>query len=428
MGRGWSIQGCTGLRLFRLCSASQISLAIPDLVPETPRMTYFIVSDLHLVDHEQSFMFNSRKERVFVKLVDEILAREATLVCAGDIFDLTSMTPCRFGMREFFNEALPTDLVRSASLDAHCLQRTDLEMLAAVRAKFPEFVDALATLARLGKLTIIPGNHDCILQYPEGQAILASVLGVTPERISWPLHLQIGDFAIAAHGNEFDPSNQTQRSCQNPGAVITSALYHGVMPALKILGVPDEIANAVPAVRPEEAIVTGIQHYLDEETTRHLLIAFVRLLDRNGYFRGIGKLPMWFLLHEIPLLSSLVRLTVTPARIRSALPKEERLKQSARSGAESLRLSSEAAESTGVRKIAVLGHTHELDLQDDYVNLGTWIDHISGLSPEKIKQAECTLPVLVIEPNGGEAFLADVNKMILGAEFKDCPVLWRAPR
>ncbi|MBC7464879.1 MAG: hypothetical protein H7256_02715, partial [Bdellovibrio sp.] len=47
--------------------------------------------------------------------------------------------------------------------------------------------------------------------------------------------------------------------------------------------------------------------------------------------------------------------------------------------------------------VIVMGHTHELDTSERYANLGTWIDHLSGLTPNLVGHPESSLPVLKID-------------------------------
>ena len=99
----------------------------------------------------------------------------------------------------------------------------------------------------------------------------------------------------------------------------------------------------------------------------------------------------------------LFRSGVTPLRIRALLPNEASLVQAARRGAEALR-----ARAPNKGALVVMGHTHELDLLPNYVNLGTWIDHVTELSPDGIAHPERRIAVLEID-EGGSAALRDAR-------------------
>src|SRR5580658_3796966 len=70
-------------------------------------MSVYCVSDLHLHSEDQPFLFTPRKEAIFAHVAGEVAARGAEMVLAGDIFDLTGMTPPPEGLGAFFIEALP---------------------------------------------------------------------------------------------------------------------------------------------------------------------------------------------------------------------------------------------------------------------------------------------------------------------------------
>jgi UDP-2,3-diacylglucosamine pyrophosphatase LpxH len=382
-------------------------------------METFVVSDLHLMDRQESFLFNAEKEKVFNRLGDIITERNAQLVMAGDIFDLTGMSPCCNGQREFFTEALPEECRDAAKIERVSQIRSTTELLKSTQKTFPDFFKTLARLARQKKLIYIPGNHDCEFLHAHGQLILSQLLQVEKNDITWQRRFEIPGSLLVVHGNEFDGPNRTNHNCQNPGYVFTSAMYHAVLPALDMLGVNSHVLSAIPAVRPEEETVIGMQHYLGEEATRRVLIALVRLLQRNGFFRGWGSIPAWFLNHDFPLASRWIRKGVTPERIRAILPQEDWLMKQARLGAKKLRAHSRSQSA----EMIVMGHTHELDLQTDYLNLGTWIDHIDGLTPEKVAAAEISLPVF-IRKESGEAMLYDCKELSTKGSLESCPVKW----
>jgi UDP-2,3-diacylglucosamine pyrophosphatase LpxH len=395
------------------------------------RYPVHIVSDLHLMDREEIFLFNAEKEAQFCLLAERVLAGTGSLVLAGDIFDFTGMTPCQIDHRLFFTEALNSRLINVDLVERVSTYRTTEQLLSAVSAAFPNFMKMLSRLAKAGQLTFIPGNHDCDFLTRAGQRCLEQALGVSESAIDWQLTIETETLLIAAHGNQFDAQNNTSRGCRNPGFVFTSALYQGVLPALSMLGVPVIVIAALPAVRPEEAVIEGLAHHLDKEQMSRLLIALARLLQRNHFFQGPAAVPAWLLTHDVPVLSKLFRRGVTPARIRALLPKEEGLILGARKGAERLRAAaaksaqkkliqqtnaahnekpSSESRARPRKKLVVLGHTHELDTLPDYVNLGTWLDHLTGLSPEHIERAERSLPVLELSEEG-RAVLYDARQI-----------------
>lgn len=377
------------------------------------------------MDHSESFLFNAKKEAAFTRLCERIHAEDGILVFAGDIFDFTGMTPCREGHREFFQEAVGPAHSDSALVEKACRRRSTADLLRATGQAFPGFFASLRRLIEAGQLIYIPGNHDCDFLADEARAIFADVVGVDRSSVKWQRQFQFENHLIVAHGNEFDRANRTISNCRNPGFVFTSALYQGVLPALRMLGLSEEVLSAIPAVRPEEETVVGIQHYLGEETCRRILVALARLLQRNGYFRGVDALPAWFLSHEFPWVSRVMRKKLTPERIRSILPQEERLREEARKGAKRLRAESLRHNPQLGSAVIVLGHTHEMDTQSDYVNLGTWIDHITGLTPAHIAAAELSLPVFRVD-EAGVAQLLDIKALAKPDQtWADCTELWR---
>ena len=401
------------------------------------------------MDSNEPYLFNKEKERAFVRLSEFVIENEGTLVFAGDIFDFTGMTPCRSGHRQFFNEAVLPSELNLGIAEAACLQRSTIDLLSSISVFFPGFMRAVANLARKRRLIYIPGNHDCIFLTDQGRREFVSCLNrtlqadralIAPENVRWLSEIQLPQLFIAAHGNQFDRDNRTDHGCLNRGFIFTSALYRAVLPALKMLGVPAEIIAALPAVRPEEQVIEGLSHYLNPEQLQRILIALSRLLQRNGFFRGPGAIIGWLLVHEVPVLSAFFRSSITPARVRKLLPNELSLVRSARRGAEKIRgLAKLSASHNSHNKaetgpdarpdLVVLGHTHELDLQPDYVNLGTWIDHITGLSPAALANVESALPVIRINETG-EATVSNVRGLgssDLLSSLEQCRELWCRP-
>ena len=388
-------------------------------------MTTFVISDLHLMDRQEPFLFNAKKELAFEKLCQQMKPSDQ-LILAGDIFDLTGMTPCRVGQAEFFQEVVPAHL-QDLPLIQRCSEvRSTEDLLSSTEKMFPSFFSCLRKLARQHQLIYIPGNHDCAFLLPEGRQALQNVLGVSEGDIQWNSTVLIGNRVAVVHGNQFDPANRTEQGCQNPGFIFTSGLYHAVLPALKMLGVDPVMIAALPAVRPEEESITGMQLYLSNEDCKKVLLGFARLLQKNDFFSGSAAVPSWFLSHSFPFISSIIRRKITPERVRSILPKEVDIIRKARVGSEKLLVKLIRNNPELQNAVIVSGHTHELDSTSRYVNLGTWIDHIDGLTPQQIEKADRNLPVFV-DSETGSAQLVNIYSLASCGSIGDCPVLWSKP-
>jgi hypothetical protein len=226
-----------------------------------------------------------------------------------------------------------------------------------------------------------------------------------------------GGVAIYNHGHEFDPSNLTPGGqWRNPGAALTAILYQALMPALAALGVDEKVAKAVPAVRPEENVVQGIQRLVrDPKTFGRLLVGFVVLLHDNGYFKDAH----WY---ERAIAGGgwLTELVVTPDRVRAALRDDGEIKDLVASKAEDVR-----KRANPPPRVVVMGHTHDFDGRSrDYVNLGTWIDHMTGLSDDEIAKRDQSLPVLRVD--GDAAAVYDARDLFAHGTLTSCPLLWSA--
>src|SRR5206468_12788656 len=92
-----------------------------------------VVSDLHLFDRAGAFVFNEHKERAFLRLAEAVRERDGRLVLAGDIFDLTGLTPCRSGMEEFFRECVPAERLDPDVIRRSGRVRGTAELLIAIR-------------------------------------------------------------------------------------------------------------------------------------------------------------------------------------------------------------------------------------------------------------------------------------------------------
>ena len=164
--------------------------------------TYFL-SDLHLHDAEQRYLFSAEKESAFVCLAKEIHERAGEMVLAGDIFDLTGMTPPLRGLDLFFAEVLPPEAQRRPEVIRASVHRSIPEMLEALKASFPRFFEALSGLARERRVTFMPGNHDCVLKTLEGRQALDQMIGV-PLSQTMVERVRLRGFLLAAHGNQFE--------------------------------------------------------------------------------------------------------------------------------------------------------------------------------------------------------------------------------
>jgi UDP-2,3-diacylglucosamine pyrophosphatase LpxH len=371
----------------------------------------YALSDLHLQADHPLFLFTDMKEQTFVRIADEVLAADGTFLLAGDVFDLTGMTPPRTGLAAFFTTlGLKVPPAPGAPDEG--------SQVRAIHDRFPDFFAALAPLAEKDRLWIIPGNHDFPILTVDGQAALAKALGVPTGRLQLKSTVRRGRFLFAEHGHAYDSSNSTTEGWHNRGAVITAALYHAVTPALRELGVDDRVAYAVPCVRPEENIVEGLEQHLDRETATQLLLALVELLRVNRYFSTREAMKMW-------VATRLLKFLVTPERVRQNLADDTRLATSTRQHGNAIASGTASTDPPGATPtIVVMGHTHELDTtQEHYVNLGTWIDHVAGLTESELDSADLTLPVLVIDDDA--AALYDCQNLL--GPVAATKAIWRSP-
>lgn len=372
-------------------------------------MLVYALSDLHLQAPVADHLFTHQKEDVFVRVAEEALGAGATLLLAGDVFDFTGMTPPRQGLREFFAKVAPDAVAPAAVLDVASQMR-------ALVAEFPRFFRALRQLNDARRLWLITGNHDRVIGEPAGRAALANALGASPADVSVASSFRFADVFFALHGNEYDKSNSSDSGASSPGSIITSVLYHAMVPALRALGLAANVAAAVPCVRPEENIVVGLEGYFGAHRAQELLIAFVELLRVNGYFAGFENAEMWLATH---VLSGLV----TPNKVRAALADDTHLALRMRTQASLILAGQDPAVPGPAPSIVVMGHTHELDWTTNYVNLGTWIDHVDGLQPAELTRVDASLPVLVT--NGHSASLHDCSGIT--GSVTTSQTLWRHP-
>lgn len=349
-------------------------------------MTVYVISDLHLDEQSEAQLFTDQRQGRELKALCERVERDegAELVLLGDCFDFTAMLPPPKGLPRFFRK-----------LDVPCEpppRRTLPELLAAVANSNPVGFEALT---RLPRLTIVPGNHDHLLAEPGAAEALAAA-GVRA-RIERSVVRPVGGFQVVLqHGHEFDEGNEKPGGS---GEVMTNALHQAVIPFLRHCHrVPNVRMDPtrIVALRPEEAVVSVLQRWLDEKTFRKFFRAFLRLLAENGY------LP-----RPVSFLAGLV----SADRVRRAIEEQDRLWENTASGAIDVL--------DGKRKLAhgaprpdalVLGHTHVIDWAAPngrlYVNLGTWTERAFDASSPK----DATLPLLKLDaPDGSfRAVLTDL--------------------
>ncbi len=374
-------------------------------------MRHYITSDLHLHDDDQPFLFTDGKEEIFVQMAEEIRVSGSQLILAGDVLDLTGLQPPALGLDEFFAKVLPAEI----AVPTRVPTRSVTARMRAVQERFPRFFRALQPLAKEGRLHMIPGNHDFELTTDEGRSALATALDIPAGTAILHPTYRTGDFLVTAHGHEFDPSNQTTHGVENRGAIITRALYHGLMPAMRALGIGGAVA--IPAVRPEENVVTGLEHLLAMEDVHAVLVAFVELLRINGYFAGFAEVAASIATHLVTGLLS-------PQAVRERLADDTALAADTKRAAEEVLSGKRTLDGVGVPlpKVLIFGHTHERDGSRNYVNLATWIDHVTTLKKADLDDPDRTLPVVVI--NGDNATQYNVQRLRELGTVDRCPVLW----
>ena len=377
-------------------------------------MATYAISDLHLHDEDQPFLFTAAKEAVFARLADEVMRGQGELIIAGDFIDFTGMENPPNGHAQFFEEVFTGADLKHPAIRQALLESGWETKLRQVALRFPMLTEKLGGLARARRLTILPGNHDCRFLERGAQGALARAIGAAEGDVRWKTRERVGNTLFAEHGHAFDPMNRTDGSCRNRGTAITSALYKALMPALTAFGVPERAVFAIPAVRPEENVVFGIQHYLSVEHTDRLVAAFVRLIVRNGYFTGWRRLLFLPLRHPVPWLSSYMNGFLKPERLVAALKDDSGLAVEVHRRAEAHRLTFDPPP-----RLVVLGHTHQLDQSRHYLNLGTWIDHVDGIEPHDLSKVDVSLPVLKLD-NDGRCEVYDARELPRKSQLSDC--------
>lgn len=365
-------------------------------------MSLYVVSDLHLDERSEARLFaDERQGRSLAALCGRIARDErAELILLGDCFDFTAMQPPPEGLQEFF-DALQVPKQAPP-------RRTLPQLLEAVRRSNPVGFEALAQLSQRSRLTVVPGNHDHQLGAAEAtQALAAAGIRAGIERS--PART-VGTRRIALlHGHEFDKGNAKPGGS---GEVMTNAMHHAVIPFLRHHGPPPNVRSdpdRLVALRPEEAVVSVLQRWLDEKTFKKFFRAFLRLLAENGY------LP-----RPVSWLANLV----SANRVRSAVSSQDRLWE--RTGLAAIDVLEGRARLPGGAQgpgaplhggasrpdALVLGHTHVIDWVVRrgrlYVNLGTWTERAFDASSPR----DASLPLLQLDAagDGMGAVLSDLSR------------------
>ncbi|HEY2031478.1 MAG TPA: metallophosphoesterase [Myxococcales bacterium] len=334
----------------------------------------YVLSDLHLDERGEPRMFADERQGRALKALCERIANdeEGELVLLGDTFDFTSMVPPDYGLERFFRR-LDVPLEPKP-------KRTLFELLHAVQESNPVTFDALQTLGKKRKITIVAGNHDHQIRQVRDVGFQAEIVE-SCERTIGEKRL------VLQHGHEQDPGN---REPGGSGEQMTRCVHQGVIPYLLHHGARRNVrmdVGRIVALRPEEATISVLQRWLDEPTFKKFFRAFVDLLADNGYLPK----PVTFLAKMISV-----------NRVRAAVAKADLTWEHTGSFAIEL-LQGKRKLPHGARNpdVLVFGHTHVLDwaAEDDklYVNLGTWTERaLDGNSPQ-----DRTLPLLTFSAPEG---------------------------
>jgi len=345
-----------------------------------PSVTLYVLSDLHLHEKGPARLFaDERQGRALASLCERIARDQgAELVLLGDTFDFTAMLPPPKGLERFF-ESLHVPLAAPP-------RRALPALLEAVSKSTPVGFDALARLSQRAQVTVVPGNHDRHLAEP-GALDTLRASGVRA-RIERSCVREIGGRTVVLqHGHELDEGNAQPLGS---GEIMTNALNQAVIPFLQHRPPPPNVrvdADRVAALRPEEAVVSVLQRWIDEETFERFFKAFLRLLAENGY------LP-----RPLAWLAGLV----SANRVRRAVEKQDRLwERTGSGGVAALKGKFKLPHGAPRPDVLVWGHTHVIDWAARkgrlYVNLGTWTERAFDASSPKDE----TLPLLTLDAPEG---------------------------
>lgn len=357
-------------------------------------MTLYVVSDLHLDETSDVQLFDDRRQgRQLAALCERVQRDEgAELVLLGDCFDFTAMLPPPKGLARFFRKL---DVPREPPP-----RRKLPELLAAVAHSNPVGFEALTKVERL---TIVPGNHDHLLGEP-GAAEALREAGIRARIERSAVRELAGARVVLQHGHELDEGNEKPGG---PGEAMTNALHQAVIPFLRHHGAVKNVRMEparIVALRPEEAVLSVLQRWLDERTFRKFFRAFLRLLAEND---GLPRPLAWTL-----------RL-VSVDRARAMAAKQDRLWEKTATGViEALNGDRKLPHGAPRPDALVLGHTHVLDWAAPrgrlYVNLGTWTERVFDAS----SPPDESLPLLELSARDGRFHAALTDLAHSGAELQ----------
>ena len=363
-------------------------------------MALYVISDLHVDEDGDSLLFRDERQGAAIAGLCERIAREhAELVLLGDIFELTGMTPPERGLDHFF---------RKLDVEIEPRPRRPVAALVSSAARAnPRAIDALARLSERCRITVVPGNHDHQFATADGGAALGSI-GLRVEIARSVVRTVAGRTLVLQHGHEHDRGNAEP---SGGGEVMTQVLHQAVIPFLRAHGAQRNVRmdpGRIVALRPEEAVISVLERWLDPKTFRRFFRSFLRLLAVN---------------RKIPAPAAWLAGFVSVDRVRTTVEHQDRLWE--RTGFTALyALQGKRKLPHGAPRpdVLVFGHTHVLDwaIQQRpdgdalYVNLGTWTERCFDPS----SPPDPSLPVLVLEDSGGRlrATLSDVARN--GAELQ----------
>ena len=175
---------------------------------------------------------------------------------------------------------------------------------------------------------------------------------------------------------------------------MTQVLHQAVIPFLREKGSRPGVRmdpSRIVALRPEEAVVTVLERWLDEKTFRKFFKNLLSLLATNGY---------------IPRPARILAPFISAERVRRAIEEQDRLWEStAFTALQSLKGERKLPYDAPRPDVVVFGHTHVLDwavqegrpgVQRLYVNVGTW----SARASDAAGPLDAMLPVFRIGIEG----------------------------
>ena len=363
-------------------------------------MAVYVVSDLHLDEDGESRLFRDDRQGTALASLCERIAREhAELVLLGDVFELTGMTPPERGLEHFFAKL---------HVDVEPRQRRPVAALVRAAARTnPRAIDALARLSERCRVTVVPGNHDHQLATADGGAALTS-MGLRVEIARSVVRTVAGRTVVLQHGHEHDRGNAEP---SGGGEVMTQALHQAVIPFLRAHGAQRNVRmdpGRIVALRPEEAVISLLERWLDPKTFRRFFRSFLRLLAVN---------------RKLPAPAAWLAGFVSVDRVRTAVERQDRLwEQTGFTALYALQGKRKLPHGAPQPDVLVFGHTHVLDWAVQqrrdgdalYVNLGTWTERCFDPS----SPPDSSLPVFVLEDSGGRLRATLSNVAQNGAELQ----------